>query len=141
MRIYISRKLPKIPEDSNLIKYSTKYKEIYSEEGIFRVQNDKLFQLLPEDKVIESFSLNNLEFMIDTGGMTQKKTVQTLPFNHITRDIEQIEYRLHNKSVVVLIILYNKSILVNEYFFVKKDSICNIVKNEILEYIELLDIK
>ena len=91
MRIYQSGGLSRIPDDLTLIKHTTNYKEIYSPDGIFRIQNDKLIQLIPEDKLVETFSLDGRKFLVDKGRMTQKKNIQTLPYEHIIREIEQIE--------------------------------------------------
>lgn len=140
MRIYLSCGLPKILDESNLIKYTTNYKEVFSQDGIFRIQNDKLFQLIPEDKVIETLSLDNQQFMIDKGIMIYKKNIQTLPYEHIARDVEQIEYKLESKSLVALIIIRSKNIVIDMYFFIKSTDICNNIKNDIWRYIALLDI-
>ena len=68
MRIYLSCGLPKILDESNLIKHITNYREVFSQDGIFRIQNDRLFQLLPEDKAIETFILDGRKFVVDKGG-------------------------------------------------------------------------
>jgi len=138
MRIYLSGGLPKILDDSNLIKLSTNYKEIYSPDGIFRIQNDKMTQLIPEDKIIEKFSLDGRRFLVDKGAMIQKKNIQTLPYEHIVVEIERIEYKLTNKSLVSLNVLHNKNKVVDMYFFVKTDTVCSNTKNAILEYLPLL---
>ena len=141
MRIYLSYGLPKILDVSNLITHSKNYKEIYSSEGIFRIQNDKMVQLIPEDKIIETFLLDNRKFMVDKGGMTQQKNIQTLPYEHSIHEIEHIEYRLTSKSIVSLNVLRNKNKVIDTYFLVKANNICNNIKNDIQGYIALLDIK
>jgi hypothetical protein len=139
MRVYLSGGLSKILDDSNLIKHSTNYKEIYSPDGMFRIQNDKMIQLIPEDKKIENFSLDGRRFLVDKGGMIQKKNVQTLPYEHIVVEIERIEYKLTNKSLVSLNVLHNKNKIVDMYFFIKTDTVCTNTKNDIREYLTLLD--
>jgi hypothetical protein len=140
MRIYLSCGLPKILDESNLIKHIINYREVFSQDGIFRIQNDRLFQLLPEDKAIETFILDGRKFVVDKGGLTQKKNVQTLPYNHIIREIEQIEYKFDNKSLVALIVIRSKNKVVDMYFTTKSNNVCNNVKNNIREYVALLDI-
>ena len=106
---------------------------------MFRIQNDKMIQLIPEDKKIENFSLDGRRFLVDKGGMIQKKNVQTLPYEHIVVEIERIEYKLTNKSLVSLNVLHNKNKIVDMYFFIKTDNVCNNTKNDIREYLTLLD--
>ena len=140
MRIYLSCGLPNILDKSNLIKRTTNYREFYSQDGIFRIQNDKLFQLFPEDKVIESFILDNRKYMIDKGELIKKKNIQSLSYNHIIREIEQIEYKFDNKSLVALIVIRSKNRVIDMYFAINSNNVCNNVKNNIREYVALLDI-
>ncbi len=139
MRIYLSSGIPKILDKLNLIKYSTTYSEIYSSQGIFRIQNNKLFKLIPQDKVVESFSLGTHNFFVDKSTIIQKK-IMSLPYDHRVREIEQIDYKFNINSIVSLIILYNKKKVIDMYFSTKEDKISNTIKNNIQEYITLLDI-
>jgi hypothetical protein len=139
MRVYLSSGIPKIKNESTLIKRSTFYTEIYSSDGIFRVQNNKLFQFIPLDKEIEEFSIGNLKFFVDKSEMI-KKSIMTLPYNHQLREIEQIDYKFNSISTVSLIILYSKKKVIDIYFLIKSDKITNLMKNNIQEYISLLDI-
>ena len=139
MRIYLSSGIPKILDKLNLIKYSTTYSEIYSSQGIFRIQNNKLFKLIPQDKVVESFSLGTHNFLVDKSTIIQKK-IMSLPYDHRVREIEQIDYKFNINSIVSLIILYNKKKVIDMYFSTKEDKISNTIKNNIQEYITLLDI-
>ena len=139
MRVCQAGGLTNILNDSNLIKYTINFKEIYSPEGMFRIQNDKLFKLIPEDKPIESFILDGKKLLVDKGEF-KKKNIQTLPYEHVVREIEQIEYKFDSKSLVALIVLYNKNKVVDMYFTVKSNDVCNNVKNDIRAYLALLDI-
>jgi len=97
-----------------------------------------MYRIIAQDKEIEDFTLNNLKLLVDKSEMTQN-AVMTLPYNHQVREIEQVDYRFTSNSAVSLILLYHKKKVIDMYFLTKADKVSSIIKNDILEYITLLD--
>jgi len=124
---------------SSAIPKKTRYQMIYSEEGIFRIQNNRIFKLIPQDIAAECFNYNNIEFIIDKSSYTFRKDIYSIPYKHIFYDIEQFEYKLQN-SDISLIVDYNKNKILDIYFYTKNEKYPNF--ENIIEYISLFnDIK
>jgi hypothetical protein len=141
MKIYIKNFIPKKIDIDFLVSIPTQYQDIYSRDGIFRIQNNNIFKLIPQDIPSETFSYNNIEFITDKSNYIFRKNIYHIPYQHIIRAIEQFEYKLYDNSEVSLITNYCKNKLVDVYFFTKK-NLCTNIKNNIIEYISLInDIK
>ena len=139
MKVYVKNFIIKnfLPKNFNLLENAIKYKDICSSEGIFRIQNDNMFQLIPQDIPCEHLKYKNLDLILDKCGFIFKKT-NSIPYNHVVYNIEQVEYKFYNNSPISLIIEYNNNKIIDYYFFTKQDLYINL-KNDILEYISLFD--
>ena len=142
MKIYIKNFIPKEIKYNFLVKNITIYKDIYSTDGIFRIQNNNITKLIPQDSKCEYITDNNMDFIIDKSDFIFRKNIYTIPYQHVAFDIEQVEYKLYNNSCVSLIIYYYNKHIIDLYFYTKNQVFCKNVKNNIIEYISLLnDIK
>ena len=126
---------------SSLIPIKTNYQDIYSSDGIFRIQNSNITKLIPQDVATENFNYNNKEFIIDKSCYIFRKNIYSIPYEHINFQIQQLEYKLNKNSLISLIIRYHKNKIIDIYFSTK-NNLCINLKNNIIEYISLFnDIK
>ncbi len=133
--------MPKKLNLSQITPIKTIYKNIYSNDGIFRIQNNIIYKLIPQDVTLENFNYNNTEFIIDKSSYIFRKNIYTIPYEHISHNIEELEYKLHKNSLVSLIVHYHKNEIINIYFSTK-NNLCINLKENIMEYISLInDIK
>lgn len=141
MRIYVKNLMPEKINISSIKPEITHYRDIYSVDGIFRIQNNNISKLIPQDVTQENFNYNNTEFIIDKSSYIFRKNIYAIPYEHVSYNIEQIEYKLDKKSLVSLVVKYHKRKIVDIYFSTK-NNICTNLKNNIMEYISLFnDIK
>ena len=153
MRIYIPDFIPKINETIQksldvLHKKVINYKDIYSDDGIFRIQNNIIYQLIPEDGSIESFEHNNINFLLDKSKYIFRKNIYCIPYNHIVYNVQHSEYKLDPKSKISLIMEYSggdphtlptaSGIATDIYFYTNEENLNLNFKNNILEYFSLL---
>jgi hypothetical protein len=141
MRIYIDNlKIPNI--ETNVLKFDQtkriEYQNIYSSEGIFRIQNNNIIKLIPKDSPIKKINYNNITFLIDKSKYEVIKNIYNIPFNHMLYNIKQIEYKLYNKSKITLIVEYNQAYQ-NIYFSTNEENLDTILKDNILEYLSLIN--
>ncbi len=135
MRIYIAKKLPQSINIENEIKYTRIFQNIYSEDGIFKIYNERILKLESKDGNVEKRSINEIDLLIDHSKIQYKKEVFSLPFPHKMIEITEVEYKKNYKSNISLIVHYNKNKIIDLFFS------CDIVNNnnlvDILEYIKL----
>jgi len=135
MRIYIAKKLPQSVNIENEIKYTRIFQNIYSEDGIFKIYNERILKLESKDGNVEKRSINEIDLLIDHSKIQYKKEVFSLPFPHKMIEITEVEYKKNYKSNISLIVHYNKNKIIDLFFN------CDIVNNnnlvDILEYIKL----
>jgi hypothetical protein len=139
MKIYAKNFIIKnlIPKNLNLLKNITNYKDIYSAEGIFRIQNDNIFKLIPQDIPCEYMNYKDLNLIVDKSSFIFKK-ISSIPYNHVVYNIEQVEYKFYNNSPISFLIEYNNNKIIDYYFFTKQNLYINFEDN-ILEYISLFN--
>jgi len=142
MKIYIPKFMPNNIDCLNsFYKTVTTYKDIYSPEGLFRIQNNNLFQLIPKDISVINTKYNDTNFMIDNSYYIYNKNIYCIPYNHIIYNIEKTEYKLDNKSKISLIIEKCNNNIKDIYFITKEEIFHDYLKNNILEYISLFNNK
>jgi len=135
--------LPNKIEQLDLLKLQkkiTKYANIYSDEGIFRIQQEIIHKLTPKDICIENIEYNNIDFIIDRSYYIFSKDTYTIPYNHIISNIEYIEYKLTNKSNLILVIekCIDDNSIVDIYFLINENVLYDYYKNDIIEIISLI---
>ena len=144
MKIYISTNLKKINIKNLNNLYETnnlEYEEIYSSEGIFRIQNNNIYQLIPKDYPIQKFTYNNINFILDKSIYKFSEKIYCIPYNHIKYNMKKVEYKIDVKSSLSLVIKYNNNNVINNiYFTTKEKELNNNLKNDIFEFIVLFSL-
>ena len=131
MKIYISRNIKKIniKNLNNLYEINNlEYEEIYSSEGIFRIQNNNIYQLIPKDYPIQKFTYNNINFILDKSINKFSEKIYCIPYNHIKYNMKKVEYKIDIKSSLSLVIKYNNNVINNIYFSTKESELNNNLK-------------
>lgn len=111
MRIYIDNINMNKINTSKITKYllkKDKLKEIYSDEGFFRVKNEYLCKQITVDDG-EIIPINNyiddMNIIIDKSFIyTSKEVVSHIPYNHIALDVYKYEYKESPESPVSFLI-------------------------------------
>ena len=124
MRLYVENQKLKNDYNKNLKKYlvqSNKCVEIYSEEGIFTIDNNDIYLLCimnEKHEIINNGIINNgINILIDKSNIIREK-VHQLPVEHIPLLIHYDMYSLDAKSKLKMIVktLENKNIPIDVYF-------------------------
>lgn len=138
MKIYIPNFMPK-NTDYFTYKKVTIYKDIYSTEGLFRIQNNNIIQLIPNDISVIYTKYNDTNFIIDKSYYIFNKNIYCIPYNHIIYNIEKTEYKLDNKCKISFIIEKCDDCIKDIYFITKEEIFHDYLKSNILEYISLIN--
>ena len=160
MKVYIQNLKPaKINYNklSILDKYLLEQKsvvEIYSEEGMYLVENKKVFKMLPINETSEKITLSDMELIVD-GTIIVKEIAFQLPFNHYPENTEIFTYKIKNIRLFVegkyeenivnpakvsKIDKYCNFVTTNFYFEICKNELFDpYVKNELNVFLSLLN--
>lgn len=161
MKIYINNlNLEILPEIMNIyqeyyIKSET-YIKIYSNSGIYKIDNSSITQLVCTDIDIKKFTnyYNNFTLIVDPSYFTPQIVNQISP-NHTSTSLKRHIFKLNNNSNLQLVIeceikeeqnyfktaLENVIIPIDMYFELLDDSDINdtLVKTEIIVFLSLLN--
>ena len=143
MKIYILTNLKKINIKNLNNLNQTKvleYQNIYSSEGIFRIQNNNIYKLIPKDYPLEKITYNNLNFILNKNNYKFTEIMYYTPYNHIKYDIKEIEYKLDINSKLSLIIEYNNNNINKIYFSTNENELNDNLKNNMFEFILLFSL-
>lgn len=110
----------------NYKKVEKNYQLIYSEYGIYKIENDILYKLTILNEQSKSISINNKNVLIDESTLSYD-IVNSIPINHLRLTIRAEHYKL-NKNVV-LIIEYNDKKLYNVYFINNSNQVDAIINS------------
>ena len=125
----------------NLYKTTNIYNYIYSNNGIFILQNNQVNKLIPNDIPIEIYTFNNIEFIIDYSSYIFRKDYN-IPFEHIVYTIEKNQYKHNINSLISLIVEKNNNKITNIYFETSEKNLNQQLKEDIIKYLSLFnDIK
>ena len=118
--------------------YEKKYKQIYSDEGIFIIDNSSIKKLNIKDNKIQKININNKNFIIDNSIVKLSEEFRT-PFSYNLLDITENEYKIlpGDKITYIEKIVDNK--LFDNYFYTKNNEIDSIIFNEIIDYLNYLN--
>ena len=98
--IYILKKIKLL--DNYYIKTKNSI-EIISDDGIFHIDNKRVYKMnVILDKLVE-LKINNLELLLDKS-VYNNEIVHQLPFNHIDSHITTFYYAINSKSKILLVI-------------------------------------
>lgn len=110
----------------NYKKVEKNYQLIYSEYGIYKIENEILYKLTILNEQSKSISINNKNVLIDESTLSYD-IVNSIPINHLRLTIRAEHYKL-NKNVV-LIIEYNDKKLYNVYFINNSNQVDAIINS------------
>lgn len=152
MKIYINNlNLDIIDEISELFKENfiktDNYIELYTNEGVYRIEDKSIYFLDINDKDIQQFEkyYNNFTLIVDMSFYNKKITSSIHGETHLSFQITEKHYKLNNYSSVSLVIKYNldktKLIPNDIYFESQKDININdiFIKKEIIEFLSVLN--
>lgn len=152
MKIYINNlNLDIIDEISELFKENfiktDNYIELYTNEGVYRIEDKSIYFLDINDKDIQQFEkyYNNFTLIVDMSFYNKKITSSIHGETHLSFQITEKHYKLNNSSSVSLVIKYNldktKLIPNDIYFESQKDININdiFIKKEIIEFLSVLN--
>jgi hypothetical protein len=108
MKIYIDEYDPlNLKNKLNVLDHyflkSSNYIEIYSDNGIYHINNNYIYKTVIVQDNIEYKQLNNIKFIIDKSKYT-KQIINNIPLNHINFTIYKFEYCINEKSKIKFII-------------------------------------
>jgi hypothetical protein len=107
MKIYIPSMNPgnlKIKNLRSLDSFFRKkedFTEFLSEEGIFILENDKLFRLAIKDDPVKRVAKGNLELIVDNSSCERIPLISQIPFEHSTVASTRLVFSQHDKSDLV----------------------------------------
>lgn len=119
----------------------TKSSLFYSEEGIFKIVNNKLFKLKICDAPIKKYNFDGFEAYIDDSKVFSKDEHYHLPINHYNEEIIEEVYKLNNQTDLQLIIIVKDNFISDFYFLTKCDIDTIGVKKDIISFLSLLKFK
>ncbi len=142
MKIYINLKSVdyKILEKLNpYLKSSKNINTIYSDDGIFRLINNKLMKLkIVDEKVIED-KIDGTSIVIDKSKILIDAEYYQLPMHHFNESITEYTYELNKNAYIKLIIKFNDKEFNDLYFILKDDSKVIGVNNDFHTFLSLLN--
>lgn len=143
MKIYIKDLLLEhisVQKIESLPCFITKFKEIYTEEGLFRIKGNKISQLDFIDKTIKTKNLkNNITILIDESYFIVNEKCNRIPYKHYILEVLKKEYKLYPNSNLGLIVIYHDNDLYDLYFETKENVLNNNHENDILTFLSLLN--
>lgn len=129
----------------NYIKTTKKFYEIYTQEGMFRIENDtnQLFKLKIGDiDNHEIVKLGNWDCIIDKSIIEYVNEIYQIPIlNGIVNMIEET-YKISNKSLLTFVILRYQSDHARDFYFTlddKEDINNKFIQEEILSFLSLIN--
>ena len=152
MRIYLENFNYQNINFNNLKKYKNELKEIieiYSDNGLFLIENNRIFSLKYKDGLIEKCNnyLNNINLILDKTIIKKNMNmVSHVPINNIQRKLKLYFYKLRDKSPLKLVLTYENNIIVDMYFMLFETyaaySIADLnnfsIKEDIVEFLNYL---
>ena len=123
------------------------YIEIYSYEGIFKINNSDIKKQIIIDEEIKIINNYFEEYtIIFDKSYLREELVTTIPFEHINRKIKKCIFKIKEDSMLEIVIeseeLDDKSFKVNDmYFEINKNIDINesFIKEEIIVFLSLLN--
>ena len=106
MRIYIKHVKPNLKQLQKYSQRNTKYRQLYSSNGIFNVEETAIFMLQDNSchQNIREVNYKSYDFIIDDSIYTKTKLLSQLPVEYISLNTETFEYSINAKSALKLII-------------------------------------
>ena len=103
----------------NFILETKEITEIYSDDGLFLIENNKIYYLNYKDGTIERSMdyLDDINIVLDKTIIKKKMgMVSHIPFNNIKRKLKLHYFKLREKSPLKLVLTYENDLIVDMYF-------------------------
>jgi len=152
MRIYINNlNLDIINDISDIFKeYMTNFEtyiELYTSDGIYRIEDKKLFFLDTCDKEIKMFEnyYNNFTLIVDPSFFQKQSRSSIHGDTHIALYIKKNCYKINTSSEIKMVIKYilnNDKYIPNDIYFESEENIdVNdvFIKKEIIDFLSVLN--
>jgi len=152
MRIYINNlNLDIINDISDIFKeYMTNFEtyiELYTSDGIYRIEDKKLFFLDTCDKEIKMFEnyYNNFTLIVDPSFFQKQSCSSIHGDTHIALYIKKNCYKINTSSEIKMVIKYilnNDKYIPNDIYFESEENIdVNdvFIKKEIIDFLSVLN--
>ena len=144
MKFYIEGILPRFDKIQHLYKKTEKTKMIYSTDGIFRVEINNIFKMIPVDKPvtrIQNYYKKGLTILIDESYFEKQLLYSQIPVDHIFLEQSFKYYCLGNEerkdSNLYLVIEENNPV---NYYFLAKENLDNLlIQEELTVFFSLLN--
>ena len=124
--------------DKNYNKYYNKFKMIYSDGGIFRIENDSISKLNITDIDIETIHINNVTLLVDKSIVSRENGQTTIPYKHNLVEINEIIYKKNKNSIISLITHYNKNEMIDVFFEVNNNILDNNIMDDLTNYLKII---
>jgi len=103
---------------------------VYSLDSIYKIVNNKIYNLLIYDEEIETLNIKNYNFILDNSTMKLELTNSQISVpNHIIM-IDTYYFRLRKLAKVNLIIEKSKNKIMNLYFTTEEKNLENLISFE-----------
>ena len=138
MKIYIPKRDINVNNLENYCKYNNNFKIIYSNDGIFKINNNTINRLNITDKSIESLTINGITLLIDKSNISLTSNITTIPYSHKCIEINEIKFKETTKSTLSLVIHYNKNKIIDLFFEYNDNILDNNTINTLNNYLKII---
>ena len=152
MKIYINNfNLDILNDIANTFKEhkinSMSYIDLYTDEGIYRIEEKNIYILVSDDKSIKTYTnyYNNMTLILDPSYFIEESTTSIHGKIHLSINIREEVYKLNKNSDIELVLKYStkntKMYPCDIYFQINKDLDINdiFIKKEIIEFLSVLN--
>lgn len=134
----VNNYLKDVPHSSNI------YIEVYTDEGIYEIDNNNIYSLDPVDAGIVYYN-SNIRLVIDRSYFNRTLCTCINGSQHISRKIQKYAYKLNAKSIISFVIEMaydtdDKQTPYDVYFESKEIVDIPFVKQDIIEFLSLLNL-
>ena len=144
MKFYIEGILPRFDKIQQFYKKTEKTKMIYSTDGIFSVETNNIFKMIPVDKPatrIQNYYKKGLTIIVDESYFEKQLLYSQIPYDHIFVEQTFKYYCLGNEerkdSNLYLVIEENN---LSNYYFLAKENLDNrLIEEELTVFFSLLN--
>ena len=143
MKYYIEGILPRFDKIQQFYKKTETTKMIYSNEGIFSVETNNIFKMIPVDKPIKKITnyKKGVTILIDNSYFEKQLLYSQIPFDHTYLEQSFKYYCLGNEerkdSNLYLVIEENNPA---NYYFLAKEKLDNLlIQEELTVFFSLLN--
>ena len=132
---------------SYLIKDTENYIELFTDSGIYQINNKAIYLLEPIDKEICKYNnyYKNLSLIVDPSYFKKQLTYCINGDNHFSRQIKREFYKINSNTKIKLVIesclIDNKYNPNDIYFECENEIIINdlFIKQELIEFLSILN--